>query len=103
MADVLGILVNSDENLDHLINVTRAARAAGKEVIIFLTHRSVLLTQNPKFSELDGLASMSLCRENLASHGLEGLPSFPGIDHRGVANQSRHADLIFDCDRYLVL
>lgn len=103
MADVLGILVSSDENLDHLINTTRSARAAGKEVIIFFTHRGVLLTQDPRFSELDGLASMSLCRENLAFHGLEDLPSFPGIDRGGLANQSRHADLIFDCDRYLVL
>ncbi len=103
MVEVLGILVNSDKNLDHLINVTRSARALGKEVVIFFTHRGVLLTQDPKFTELEGLTSMSLCKASLETHGLEDIAAFPGIDHRGLANQSRHADLIFDCDRYLVL
>ncbi|MBW2053300.1 MAG: hypothetical protein JRG97_12980 [Deltaproteobacteria bacterium] len=103
MAEILGILVNSDKNLSHLISIVWAARSKGKEVMIFFTHRGVLLTQDPRFKELESLAEMSLCKESYEAHNLDPELEIPGIDESGFANQSRHGDLIYYSDRYLVL
>jgi len=35
MAEKLGIFVNTDRNLRHVIEITKAAERAGKEVILF--------------------------------------------------------------------
>ena len=35
MAEKLGIFVSSNRNLRHVIEITKAAKRAGKEVIIF--------------------------------------------------------------------
>ncbi|MBW2090817.1 MAG: DsrE family protein [Deltaproteobacteria bacterium] len=103
MAEVLGILVNSDENFTHLINVARAAKAKGKDVEIFLTHKGVLLTQDPRFEELGRLAEVSLCKVSFKALNLDPDQPIPGIDETSFTNQSRHADLIYYSDRYLVL
>ncbi len=103
MAEILGILVNSDKNLDHLINLARAAKVKGKDVNIFLTHKGVLLTQDPRFGELENLAKISLCKVSYEAHNLDPGKSIPGIDESGFSSQARHADLIFESDRYLVL
>ena len=71
MAEKLGIFVSSDKHLDHLIGISRAAKEAGKEVIVFLTNRGVLLTQDPRFAEMEGLAEVSLCNVNFEAFGLK--------------------------------
>lgn len=60
----LGILVNTDRHLDHLIGITTAAVSKGHEVIIFTMDAGIKLLNNPQFcalSELKGV-QMSYCR-----------------------------------------
>ena len=52
MAEKLGIFVASDQHLNHLKGIAKAAIQAGKEVTIFLTNRGVLLTQQEGFADL---------------------------------------------------
>ena len=101
----LAILVPTNNHLDHVIGVARAAKKAGKEIMIFFTHEGVLMTQDPDYQKLldIGPEEMSLCKVGWEEHGLEGKPIPPGMGEKGFATQSRHASLIGKCDRYMVL
>ncbi len=101
MSDKLGILVTSDQHLDHLIGICRAATAAGKEVSVFLTNRGVLLTQDPRFKQLEGQGHISLCNVNFEYFKLS--KPVPLVAEKDFATQMRHAEMIEDCHRYLVL
>jgi len=101
MARKLGILVSSDRHLDKVIALCRAAQKKGDvDVNIFFTHQGTLLTQDPRFGELEGLAKMSLCNVGFESHQLK--PPVVGINEKDFATQARHGELIEECDRYLV-
>jgi hypothetical protein len=102
MAQKLGIFVSSDKNLRHVIEITKAAEAAGKEVFLFFTHKGVLLTQVPEFKELMGLGKKSLCNVSYESKGLTGKPA-PGIADKDFASQARHGEMIEEVDRYIVM
>ena len=103
--ETLGILVPTDKHLEQLIHVTRAAHKAGKQVLIFLTHTGVLLTQDARYQELIDLKpdQISLCNVRWEELGLNGKPIPAGMDQEDLATQSRHVALIESCDRYLVL
>lgn len=100
MLKSLGIFVSSDQYLDKIIRLCKAAKNKGVDVYIFFTHLGVLLTQNDRFSELEGLAKMSVCNVTIEKHGLK--PPIPGILDKDYATQSRHAMMIEDCERYIV-
>ena len=101
MARNLGLFVTSDKHLDKVIDLCQAAQKKGDvEVTIFFSHRGTLLTQDPRFGELEGLATMSLCNVGFESHGLK--PPVPGIAEKDYATQARNGELIEDCDRYVV-
>jgi peroxiredoxin family protein len=102
MAEKLGIFVSSNKHLRHIIEITKAAEAAGKEVILFFTHKGVLLTQEPEFKELMGLGKKSLCNVSYESKGLKGKPA-PGIADRDFGTQARHGEMIDEVDRYIVM
>ncbi|MBI5522547.1 MAG: hypothetical protein HY910_07965 [Desulfarculus sp.] len=101
MSGKLGIFVSSDRHLDHLLGIARAAHQAGKELTVFLTHRGVLLTREPAFAQLEGLALVSLCQVNFSAWGLR--RPVPGVAEEDFASQARHAAMIAGCDRYIVL
>lgn len=96
----LGIFVSSDRHLDKIIGLCQAAKKKEIEVIIFFTHRGTLLTQDPRFAELEGLAGMAVCRVGFEGHGLK--PPVAGIGERGYASQARHGEMVDVCDRYVV-
>ena len=100
MAGKLGLLVSSDKHLDYVINLTHAAHDKGKEVEIFFTGKGVLLTQSPDFTKLVGKAKMSLCDASFRALGLEG--DVPGLGFKDFATQAKNAEIIKNCDRYLV-
>ena len=99
MKKKLGIYVSSDQHLEKLINLCRAAKKKGVEVNIFFTHLGVKLTNYPRFGELEGLAKMSLC--NIAFEAHKQKKPVPGISDKDFATQERHCQLIEACDRYL--
>ena len=73
----------------------------GIDTTVFFTHLGTLLTQDSRFSELEGFAKMGLCKVAFENHGLK--PPVSGFGKKDYAAQARHAEIIEDCDRYLVL
>jgi predicted peroxiredoxin len=100
MDDRLGILVSSNKHLDCVIALTKAAHDKGKKVQIFFTGQGVLLTQQPEFAKLVGKAKLSVCDVSFRANGLEG--EVPGVGFKDFATQARNAEMIKECDRYLV-
>jgi len=100
MARSLGMFVTSNRHLDKIIDLCKVAQKKQVEVTIFFSHLGTLLTRDPRFGELEGLAKMSLCNVAFESHGLN--PPVPGITEKAYATQVRHAEMIEECDRYLV-
>ncbi len=104
MAETLGILVSSDKHLDYVVNLTEAAHAKGKQVEIFFTGRSVLLTVTPDFKKLVGKAKISICDVSFRANGLHGREEeVPGVGFKDFATQARHAEMVEKVDRYVVM
>ncbi len=99
MPKKLAIFVSSDEHLDKIIGLCRAAQRKGIAVSIFFSHLGTLLTQDPRFQELGGLAKLSVCEVGFKSHGLQ--PPVPGLAEKDYATQARHGEIIAECDRYI--
>ena len=97
----LAIFVRSDKYLDQLIDFVNVAKSEGVEMKIFFSHKGVLLTQDPRFPELTGLADLSLCNVGYEANNLKGKPA-PGVPDTGFATQARNGMMIEDCDRYVV-
>jgi len=100
VAKSLGIFVSSDQHFDKIIKLCKAAKKKDVDVTIFFTHFGTLLTQEKRFDELKGLASMALCKVAFERQGLR--PPVPGIGEKDFATQARHAEVIEECDRYVV-
>jgi predicted peroxiredoxin len=101
MSESLGILVSSKKYLDYVIALTNAAHARGKEVQIFFSGQGVYLTQSPDFKKLVGKAKLSVCDVSFRAYGLSG--DVPGVGFKDFATQARAAEMVEDCDRFLVL
>lgn len=99
MAKMLGIFVSSNNHFDKIIKLCRAAKNKGVDVTLFFSHQGILLTQDPCFKELEGL-KMAVCKVGFEGHGLK--PPVPGIGEKDYTTQAMHAELIDDCDRYVV-
>jgi peroxiredoxin family protein len=56
----LGILITKYENLEHIAGVTKAARAAGHPVRIFMTDEGVRFTRDPKFLDLLAIGGVEI-------------------------------------------
>jgi len=100
MSKTLGVFVSSDGHLDKIIALCRAAKKKDVEVTVFFSHLGTLLTQDPRFSELQGLAQLSLCNVGFESHGLQ--RPVPGVAEKDYATQARNGEMIEDMDRYVV-
>ena len=100
MPKTLGIFVSSNNHLDKIIELCKAAKKKGVEIVIFFSHLGVLSTQDSRFSELDGLAKLSVCKVGVENHGLK--TPIPGIRQEDYGTQALHGEIIEECDRYLV-
>ncbi|MBW1616864.1 MAG: DsrE family protein [Deltaproteobacteria bacterium] len=101
MAESLGILVNSDKFLDYVVKLTEAAHKKGKDIKIFFTGDGVLLTQKKDFAKLVGQAKLSVCDVSYRSRELTG--DIPGVGFKDLVTQAKNAEMIDECDRYVVL
>ena len=100
----LGVLVSSDKHLIHLVHLTRAAHARGKQVHIFFTGSGVTLTLLPEFRELVGLAELSICDVSFRAFGLHGREEeVSGVGFKDFATQAKNAELVQTMERYIVL
>ncbi|EFI33847.1 hypothetical protein Dthio_PD1186 [Desulfonatronospira thiodismutans ASO3-1] len=97
----LGILVRKDQYLDQVINLVEAAYKKGLETQLFFTGKSVMLTQDPDFAKLVGKANrISVCDVSFRANELSG--EVPGVSFRDFATQARNAEMVGECDRYVV-
>lgn len=102
MPEKLGICVAGEAHLRHVLGLTRAARAAGKGVEIFFTGDGVRLTQGPHFSELIRQARVSVCEVSYIANGFQGKP-VEGLVDKDFVTQGRNAEMVDECDRYVIL
>ncbi len=100
MAKSLGIFVSSNQHFDKIIKLCKAAKKKNVDTTIFFTHLGTLLTQEKRFNELKGLARMNLCKVAFERQGLSS--PVPGIGEKDFATQAKHAEVIEECDRYVV-
>lgn len=98
----LGILVNTDRHLEHIIGLTRAAVAKGHEVILFAMDEGTRLLGNASYTDLCKLrgVSMSVCEHSakalaVRTEGLPGAIVCGSQYHNAVMSQS--------ADRVIVL
>lgn len=69
-----GILVNSSENLEQVLGITKAAaRQQGTEVVVFVMDEGTRLFSRQEFCELGGLqgVAMSYCKHSAEELGVE--------------------------------
>jgi hypothetical protein len=100
MAKSLGIFVSSNQHLEKIIQLCKAAKDKNIDVTIFFSHLGTLMTQEKRFGELKGLAKMALCKVAFERQGLR--PPVPGISEENLATQAIHAEVVNECDRYVV-
>lgn len=112
MSETLGICVATRSRMDHVIGLTRAARKAGKEVAIFLTGEGVNLTKDPRFRELLDVAKsgsakahgqVTCCEVSYMAQGLTDGKASSGLVDKEFVTQGRNAELVEECERYVVL
>jgi len=97
--EMLGIMVTTYENLEHIAGVAKAARAAGKTVTIFMTDEGVRFTRDAKFLELlktDGIA-FSCCEHSCEQVGIH--EKTEGISYD---SQYNNAGMLHDSARVVV-
>ena len=99
MSKTLGVYVSSERNLDQLIKLCRSAKKKSVNVKIFFTHLGTRLCTDPRLVELERLAEIALCKVGFEDNELD--PSNAKIDKKGFSSQSWHAEMIYDCDRYI--
>jgi hypothetical protein len=99
MADMLGIMITKHENREHVAGIVKAARAAGKTVMLFLTDEAVRFTLDGKFQELlkIGGVECSVCDHSCERIGLH--EKTEGISY---GSQYNNAGMLHDSTRVLV-
>jgi predicted peroxiredoxin len=98
----LGILVNTDRHLGHVLGIGRAALARGHEVVVFVMDVGTQLLRDPDLqalAERPGL-TLSLCDHSAKRHGVD-LEGLPARVVRG--SQLNNAMLNHQADRVIVL
>lgn len=98
----LGILVNTDRHLGHILALAAAATKKNHEVVIFVMDRGVWLLDDGAFTDLGGMqgVSLSFCSHSARAEGLvvEGRP-----EAVVVGSQLNNAMMAQAVDRVIVL
>ena len=102
MEKTLGICVASRDQMSHVLGLTAAAHKAGKHVEIFFTGDGVHLTQDPRFGDLLKFARVGVCEVSYIANGYKGQEP-PGLGDKDFVTQARNAEMVAECDRYVIL
>ncbi len=98
----LGILVNTDRRLEHILGLATAARAKNHEVVIFAMDRGTRLMVNDSFGELarlDGI-SVTVCDHSARENGVTLGENAKAIV---MGSQLNNAMMAQEVDRVIVL
>ena len=98
----LGILVNKDRHLGHILGLAAAARRKNHEVVIFAMDQGVRLLDDEDFAALGGLdgVSLSFCSHSAREHGVETEGRPEGVT---IGSQLNNAMMAQAVDRMIVL
>lgn len=99
MARSIGIYVTSDRHLDKIIKLCQAAKNKGVETKVFFTHTGTRLCTDKRMKELLDVATVALCKVGFEANQLD--PEEGYIDKKAYLSQSWHAEMIYDCNRYV--
>ena len=102
MSQTLGICVATLNAFDHLMGITLAANRADKKVKIFLTGEAVHLTQNERFPDLVQMAKVGVCEVSYLANGFKD-KEIAGLTDKDFVTQAANAEMVEECDRYLIL
>lgn len=102
MPKTLGICVTTSNSMPHLLGLLRAANKAAIKTEIFLTGDGIHLTQDLRFPELLEHGHVGVCEVSYIERGYRD-EEVPGLVDKDFVTQARNAELIAECDRYLVL
>lgn len=98
----LGIFVNTNRHLDHVVGLVKAALSKGHEVIMFNMDEGTKLLGTPEFAELCKMKGVALSFCDHSAKGLnvtsEGLP--PEIV---CGSQYNNAVMNHNADRVIIL
>jgi len=97
----LGMLVNTDKHLSHIIGMVKAARSRNHEIAIFVMDTGTLLLKNPAFSELCLLRGVSMSFCDLSAHKGEVLTEVLPAEIQ-CGSQYNNAIMVHESDRVLV-
>jgi hypothetical protein len=95
----LGIYVSSDRHLDQLIALCKAAHKKGVVIKVFFTHHGTRLCIHPRLEELEKFVQIGVCKVGFEANKLEKADAF--ANDKAYSSQAWHAEMIYDCDRYL--
>ncbi len=98
----LGIHVNTDRHMDHVLGIAKAAAAKGHEVSVFTMADGEKLLENPKYGELCKIPNinMSYCDHNATHMGIK-KDVIPAEVVCG--SQYNNAVMVSEADRVIVL
>jgi len=98
----LGILVNTDKHLEHILGITRAALARKHETDIFVMDEGTRLLENDLFVALAKLpaVSINLCEHSAKGYGIN-TEYLPKDIH--CASQFNNAMMNHHADRMIIL
>lgn len=98
----LGILVNTDRRLGHLLGLVAAATAKGHEVVIFAMDQGTRLLDDASFVELAGRegVSVGICAHSADEHRIDTSGKPPTIT---IGGQFNNAMMAHQADRVIVL
>jgi peroxiredoxin family protein len=100
MADeMLGIMVTKYENLEHIVGVVKAARAAGHPVTIFMTDEGVKFASNPEFLELLKVGGVEI---SVCGHSCELIGIHEQTEGTSYGSQYNNAVMLHDSTRVLI-
>lgn len=98
-SDILGIMVTRHRDIEHIAGVTKAARAAGKSVSIFLTDEAVRFTKDPAFLELLKTPGVEFF---CCDHSCERFGIHDKVEGIIYGSQYNNATMLHDSSRMLV-
>ncbi|TBV79873.1 MAG: peroxiredoxin [Desulfobulbaceae bacterium] len=104
MAKSLGIFVTNPGNMQHVLGITKAAKAKGSQVKIFFTWEGTRLAKDPSFPQLAEMADdVAICADSYKKMGFDVNDVPAGMTPDKMATQAQHGAIIEDYDRYLTL
>jgi len=104
MAKSLGIFVTTLGSLQHVIGITKAAKAKGSNVKVFFTWKATTLSKDPDFPIICELADdVSICVDSYQKQGFSVDDVPKGLTAKKMATQAQHGIIIEDFDCYLSL